>query len=222
VTDAAPDRSVPERLLPGVAPGVGAALLAVLREAAALGFLGPGPVEPHVTHALRFDGVLRPTAALLDLGSGGGVPGLILASVRPTVEVVLLDARTQRTDFLARAIGRLGWSERVTVLAGRAEALGRSPAWRGRFGAVVARSFGSPAETAECGAPFLAAGGQLVVSEPPDPAADRWPVDGLGLVGLRADEIGAGGLASFTQVEPCPDRFPRRRRRPSLFELGST
>jgi len=83
---------------------------------------------------------------------------------------------------------------------------------------VVARSFGSPSVTAECAAPLLAVGGQLLVSEPPSPSADRWPAAGLALVGLRLDET-VSGLASCTQVEPCPERFPRRRLRPPLFEL---
>jgi 16S rRNA (guanine527-N7)-methyltransferase len=213
--------------VPGAAPpppelpaAIAAPLLDVLGEAAALGFLGPGPVGPHVVHAARFDAVLRPTSSVLDLGSGGGIPGLVLAALRPDASVVLLDARTNRTDFLVRAVGRLGWEERVSVVAGRAEELGRSPAWRGRVAAVVARSFASPATTAECAAPFLAVGGQLVVSEPPEPPDDRWPEPGLGLVGLRPDGSGAG-MASFTQVVPCPARFPRRRQRPPLFALVS-
>jgi len=215
---AAPDPTV----LPGVDRARAAALLDVFAEAAALGFLGPGPVEPHVAHAARFDAVVRETGPVLDLGSGAGVPGLVLAALRPDVPVVLLDARTNRTDFLQRAVGRLGWGDRVTVLAGRAEAFGRSAAWRGRVGAVVARAFGSPAETAECAAPFLAVGGQLVVSEPPAPAADRWPAAGLALIGLVPDPEDGPGLASFTQVEACPARFPRQRRRPPLFDLRST
>jgi hypothetical protein len=215
---AAPDPT----LLPGVDRARAAALLDVLGEAAALGFLGPGRVEPHVAHAARFDPILRSTSSLLDLGSGGGVPGLVLAALRPDTAVVLLDARSNRTDFLHRAVGRLGWGDRVTVLAGRAEVNGRYPMWRGRIGAVVARSFGSPAETAECAAPFLEVGGQLVVSEPPPPADDRWPAPGLALVGLAPDPEDVPGFASFTQVEVCPARFPRQRRRPALFDLRST
>jgi len=194
------------------------ALAAVLREAAALGYLGPGPVEPHLAHAARFAAALRPTAQVLDLGTGGGVPGLVLADLDPDLAVVLVDARTNRTDFLRRAVGRLGWDERVTVVAARAEELGRS-AWRSQVPAVVARSFGSPAATAECAAPLLAVGGQLVVSEPPEPSPNRWPAAGLALVGLQVDAVQPSGLASFTQVEAAPERFPRRRAQPLLFEL---
>src|SRR5204862_3634643 len=131
--------------LPPSLPGdVAGPLLDVLAEAARLGFLGRGPVEPHVAHAARFATVLRPASTVLDLGSGAGVPGLVLAALRPETQVVLLDARRQRTDFLERAVGRLGWGDRVTVVAGRAEDIGRSPVWRGRMPAVTARAFGSP------------------------------------------------------------------------------
>jgi len=199
--------------------GVAAALVEVLTEAATLGFLGPGPVESHVVHAAGFEAALRPTTDVLDLGSGGGVPGLVLAALRPELAVVLLDARTNRTDFLTRAVGRLGWAGRVTVVAGQAETLGRSPQWRGRCSAVVARSFGSPSVTVEDASPFLVTGGQLLVSEPPAPAGDRWPAAGLALVGLEADAP-VPGLASFTQIDPCPERYPRRRQQPPLFEIA--
>jgi rRNA small subunit methyltransferase G len=208
--------------VPPLPPAVAGALVEVLEEAAGLGFLGPGPVAAHIAHAARFEAALRPTTDVLDLGSGGGVPGLVLAGRRPELAVVLLDARTNRTDFLVRVVARLGWAGRVSVVAGQAESLGRSPQWRGRCSAVVARSFGSPSVTAEDAAPFLAVGGQLLVSQPPAPAPGRWPAAGLALVGLEADEPLAG-LASFTQTRPCPERFPRRRQHPPLFGLaGST
>jgi 16S rRNA (guanine527-N7)-methyltransferase len=211
--------AVPPRL-PDLPADVAGPLVEVLREAAALGFLGPGPVERHVTHAQRFAAALRPTDRVIDLGTGGGVPGLVLAAVLPATRVVLVDVRTNRTDFLQRVVGRLGWGDRVTVEAARAEDVGRSAAWRGQAGAVVARSFGSPSVTAECAAPLLAVGGQLVVSEPPGDGGHRWPAAGLALVGLSLDGSPIGGMASCTQVTPCPSRFPRQRQRPPLFELA--
>jgi 16S rRNA (guanine527-N7)-methyltransferase len=195
------------------------ALVEALRQAAALGYLGPGPVAPHIVHARRFLEVLRPAGRLVDLGSGGGVPGLVLAAALADTDVVLLDAGVSRTDFLRRVVARLGWAERVTVVTGRAEEVGRDPAWRGSADAVVARSFGDPAVTAEGAAPLLRVGGQLVVSEPPVPVPDRWPAEGLEVLGLVTDEDTAPGFVSFTQVRACPDRFPRRRMRPPLFHV---
>ncbi len=213
----------PDAARPELSSAISGTLVAVLEEAAALGFLGSGPIETHLRHAQRFVPPLRPTDRVLDLGTGGGVPGLIVAALLPAVAVVLVDARTNRTDFLARAVGRLGWADRVTVVAARAEELGRDVGWRGQMPAVVARSFGRPSVTAECAAPLLAVGGQLLVSEPPESPAGRWPAAGLALVGLQADHTKDAGVASFTQIEACPARFPRRRLRPELFEVrGST
>ena len=98
-----------------------------------------------------------------------------------------------------------------------AELFGRDPAHRGAFDAVVARAFGPPAMVAECAGPLLRLGGQLLVSEPPDDRSSRWSEEGLAGLGLRQDAEPLPHLASFTLVEPCPDRFPRRRLRPPLF-----
>lgn len=194
-----------------------APLVAVLGEARDLGFLGPGPIEFHVEHAHAYLAALEGVAgAALDLGAGGGVPGLVLAGERPDLAWTFLDAMTKRTAFLERAVATLGLS--VTVLTGRAEELGREH--RQRYGAVVARSFGAPAVTAECASPFLAVGGRLVVSEPPD-GGDRWPAAGLAELGMgpAAALTGPPALAVVRQEVSCPDRYPRRTGVPSKRPL---
>ena len=116
----------------------------------------------------RFGDAVPPPGLALDLGSGGGVPGLALARWWPASRWVLLDARERRAVFLA-GCGRVSWRS-VTgcrSLHAAAEDAGRDDRHRGRFDLVVARSFGPPAVVAECGAPFLREGGRLVVSEPP-------------------------------------------------------
>ena len=107
------------------------------------------------------------------------------------------------------------------VVEGRAEVVGRSTL-RGSAGAVVARSFGVPAATAECGSPLLAVGGLLVVSEPPPPPqTGRWPAAGLGLLGLEATaRVGDGpSVQVLAQRTPCPDAYPRRDGVPSKQPL---
>jgi len=149
------------------------------------------------------------------------VPGLVLADALPTSTWLLLDGSARRSDFLQTAVADLDMSDRVSVLAARAEDAGRNPALRMAFGAVVARGFGPPPSVAEAAAPFLAVGGVLVVSEPPqEPDADRWPDSGLAEVGL-ADGVHLDVGSRFfvaRQREPCPSRYPRRwpqqRRRP--------
>jgi 16S rRNA (guanine527-N7)-methyltransferase len=214
-------------------PAESAAVETVLERSRSLGFLGPGSVRVQVEHALGFaagpvgTGGASPRR-VLDLGSGGGAPGLVLAQVWPRAELVLLDAAVRRTAFLESAVGDLGLATRVRVLRSRAEEAGRDQTLRGYFDVVVARGFGPPAVTAECGAPFLQVGGRLLVSDPPaegdgvparDPggdgpraARDRWPAAGLDLMGLAVEAAWAApfNYRSLVLVRSCPERFPRR------------
>jgi 16S rRNA (guanine527-N7)-methyltransferase len=166
--------------------------------------LGPGPIERHLIHAEGFVALARrqePTPSghphLLDLGSGGGLPGLVVADEWPEVTLVLLDAMRRRTDFLQRMVETCGFEERVSVVQGRAELYGRDPAYRGAFDGVVVRSFGPPAVVAECAAPFLRTGGWLIVSEP--------PVAGARDGGDAAQNEGAGGTKGSEGDAAGPD-----------------
>jgi len=195
-------------------PGGAGDLARILERARSLGFLGPGPVTSHLDQAAAFvDAVGEPPAGLVDLGSGGGVPGLILALRWPETSVALLEVRARRVDFLVEAVAALGIAGRVGVVAGRAEEVARLPAHRHRYDVVTARSFGPPAVTAECGAPLLAPGGVLLVAEPPGGAGDRWPADGLAQLGL-VDEglvaVPAGTVRRLRSARACGERYPRR------------
>lgn len=196
--------------------GPDAPLHDVLRAARTLGFLGPGPIEPHIAHGRRFAVAAGMTGAapgaFLDLGAGGGVPGLILALEWPGSRGVLLDAAVRRTEFLRDACGTLGIEDRVRVVTARAEDAARDPDLRGAFELVVARSFAPPPVTAECAVGFLTVGGRLVVSEPPEDSDVRWPPDGVGRLGLRLARPGNATerFATLTLTEPCEERWPRR------------
>jgi len=199
----------------GVVPAMNG-LDVVLERSRELGFLGPGPVAGHVAHARGFaGGVDAPPERLLDLGSGGGVPGLVLASLWPGADVTLLDSGERRCAFLTDAVHELGWSARARVVRARAEEAGRVTALRGTFDLVVARGFGPPAATAECGAPFLRVGGRLVVSEPPagtGPESQRWPESGIAALGLAPlrEWREPFHFQAFVLERPCPERYPRR------------
>jgi 16S rRNA (guanine527-N7)-methyltransferase len=201
-------------------------LVEALLQAQLWGFLGAGSLEVHVAHAHGFadaaesvgEEVQDPGAGpWLDLGSGGGIPGLVLAHRWPRREAVLLDSNQRRAQFLAGAVRDQGWGNRVRVVHDRAEVAGRREGLRGAFSLVVARSFGPPPVTAECSAPFLQRGGILVVSEPPGSASvglddARWPVEGLAKVGLEGCLIWREefGYRVLRQNEECPEDFPRR------------
>ncbi len=192
-----------------------ASLQAVLEEARDLGFLGPGPVEGHIEHA---EGFLQAVGGqlpgrVIDLGSGAGLPGLVLALAWPDVPIVLMDSSERRTLFLARAAKDLGVSSHVVVARARAEDAGRDPAWRAQADLVVARSFGPPAVTAECAAPLLEVGGRLIVSEPPEDGGSRWPAEGLESLGLHPAARFEQAFCRFQilrQEALCPEAFPRR------------
>jgi 16S rRNA (guanine527-N7)-methyltransferase len=147
---------------------------------------------------------------VLDLGSGGGLPGLVLATYRPELELTLLEARQRACRFLREAVTALGLAG-VAVVEARAEDAARRPDLRESFDAVVARSFGPPAVTAECAVGFLRPGGRLVVSEPPD-RVDRWSVTDLEELGFAPPVAGGGPQASFVVLEKTRshDRWPRR------------
>lgn len=201
-----------------------AALVEVLEEAQVEGLVGPGPVERHVEHALAFGEALgHPVGGrALDLGSGAGLPGLVLAIAEPGSEWVLLDGRERSADFLRRTVDRLGVGERVGVLGERAEEAARLEL-RCRVGVVVARGVGPPAVTAEYAAGFLSVGGTLVVSEPPDASEGRWPPEGLDLLGMGAAQIvrtsGGAHFARIRQLRPVSERFPRRTGQPAKRPL---
>ncbi|MDQ6909923.1 MAG: class I SAM-dependent methyltransferase [Actinomycetota bacterium] len=178
--------------------------------------MGPGPVQAHLDHAGGFAEAIgeAPAGLLLDLGSGAGLPGLALAVAWPATEWLVVDVNRRSADFLREASAELGLVGRVTVVQARAEEFGRDSKFRESVQTVVARSFGPPAATAECAAGFLAVGGRLVVSDPPEQDSRRWLDSGLMTLGQRVvRQVESNSGHHFTvieQIEPANDRFPRR------------
>lgn len=217
-------RNRPARELCGSVDLVGdGRLVEVLEQGRAFGYLGPGPVIDNARHALAFG--LVPTQVpkrAVDLGSGGGIPGLVLARhVWPRCRWHLLEASGRRCDFLRGAVRALDLGERVSVEQGRAEELSRHPGLRHAADLVVARSFACPAVTAECAAPLVACGGMVVVSEPPASHEERWPQQGLDLLGLVVERRlrAPVGLVALRAVVRCPPRYSRRTGVPAKSPL---
>ena len=182
-----------------------------LAEARALGFLGPGPLDAHVASARWFLRTLQAAGAAgpaIDLGSGGGVPGLLLAAWLPEWRWTLLDVNRRRVNFLSRAIAALGLVGRTEARLARAEDLAQGVN-RESFGTVTARSFASPAITAEVAAGLLRSGGVAVVAEPPGHAGSRWPEQALSQLGLAAGGPPDRHVMILTKVEATPSWAPR-------------
>lgn len=140
-----------------------------------VGTLGDRPIPEVIDHARQFvDALVDVHGPVIDIGTGAGVPGLVIADERPDLEVVLADRRATRMDALRLGVSGLGWGDRVTVLTADIADLGRDPQHQGRYHAVVCRGFGPPETTAALSRPLLKNGGLLVVSEPPSPDPSRW------------------------------------------------
>lgn len=188
-------------------------LVQVLTSGQRIGING-GDIVEQIDHARWFAEHWpgeAPPGTLVDLGSGGGLPGLVLAGLWPTTHVVLSETRGKRADFLARSSRALGWASRVRVVGGDVQAYARSEA-REMVEMVSARAFGPPATVAECAAPLLRIGGHLVVSEPPM-SLDRWPSESLAQLGLRmVAKHQNPNFVVFIKAESTPDEFPRRRK----------
>lgn len=207
----------------------GTTLLTILERGASRGFLGPRSLDDQVEHARGFAAAAprppNPDDLVGDLGSGGGVPALVLAvEVWPESRWVLVEGMAKRCELLRWAVDELGVGDRVEVVHGRAEHVGRpGQPLRAACTLVTSRSFGPPRVTAEAAAPLLRPGGTLVVSEPPESDGRRWPEAGLAPLGLRPAGVVRTERAGFmvlTQEGPCPPEFPRswkRQARQPLF-----
>ncbi len=210
-----------------VPPEARARLSSVLQHARRLGFLGPGSIEAQIQRSLDLLPVVTASAAplahssipssasgrvrALDLGSGGGLPGLVLSSALPEWEWTLLDGSTKRAEALNLATASLGLSPRVAVVCQRAEEAARGPL-RAAYDLVVARGFAAAAPTSECAAPFLRVGGALIVTEPPGGAPERWPANRLMELGLVPSQSITSPVSAqvLRQTCLCPSHYPRR------------
>jgi 16S rRNA (guanine527-N7)-methyltransferase len=172
------------------------------------------PVEARRVH---LDAVL-PAVGLLegdpvvDVGSGGGSPGLPLAAARPDLRFDLLEATRKKCEFLERWAAEFA---NVTVVCARAE----EHAWdagRDTYGTAVARALAAPAVAAEWCLPLVRAGGRAILFVGPS-AEETAVARAAGLLGATLEESPPGFLV-LRKTAPTPERFPRRpgvaRKRP--------
>jgi 16S rRNA (guanine527-N7)-methyltransferase len=187
-----------------------------LEQSRARGYLGPNAIEPHITHAEGFALCWEelhpaPPDSFLDLGSGGGLPGLVLLN-RWRTRGVFTDSMVKRANFLMEALDWDGAPPNGEVIIGRIEEIARFAELQESFDLVTARSFGRPSVSAECGARFLKIGGVMIVSEPPDDSvSDRWNGPGLALLGFEDRGRVRHGAAYqvLLKVKSTPQAYPR-------------
>lgn len=156
------------------------------------GAIGESSLAAAVAHADHFTALIPAAAGhLADLGSGGGLPGLVIAYRLAELQVVLIERRESRADLLRRAASALELTARVEVLTADTRAVA---AVRGKaFDVVTSRSFAAPTVTATHAAALLRCpGGVVLISEPPSWTPDRWPAATLAALRLHDDGIHDG------------------------------
>jgi 16S rRNA (guanine527-N7)-methyltransferase len=150
----------------------------------------------------RFEG------PIVDVGSGGGAPGIPLAAALPDREVTLLEAERRKADFLRRWQSDLS---NVKVIWGRAEEQETD-----RFGVAVAKALAPPAVAAEWCLPLVRPGGAVVLWVGSSAEAGRVAEVAAKLAGAPPEDH--NGLLVIRKLGPTPPGFPRRpgmaRKRP--------
>jgi 16S rRNA (guanine527-N7)-methyltransferase len=157
---------------------------------------------------------VKEATRIVDLGSGAGLPGLVLAIARPEAQVVLVESVGKKCAWLERTVEVLGL-ENVRVACARAEELEEEP-----FDVVTARALAALPVLCEYAAPLLREGGAMVAWKGAVDA--REDADGLHaaqVLGLEREEVRAvepypgsqrRTLHVFRKVQPTPEMYPRR------------
>jgi 16S rRNA (guanine527-N7)-methyltransferase len=156
---------------------------------------------------------------VLDLGAGGGFPGIPLAIMSPDAELVLMDStgkKMQAVEDLAKEIGL----SNLSTLTGRFEDLGHDLKYRETFGLVTARAVASLPTLLEYAAPFVCVHGLFVAYKSADyqeefaASLNAQKVLGLEFEGPidyeLSDDMGSRSLLVFRKTEPIDDAYPRK------------
>jgi 16S rRNA (guanine527-N7)-methyltransferase len=153
---------------------------------------------------------------VVDVGSGGGLPGLPLKIVRPDLELTLIEADQGKAAFLVHACAQLG-IEGVEVVARRAEDAGHDPRLRESFDVAVARALAPLPVLAELCLGLVRVGGRLLAqkteAEETQSAERAIEIMGGSLIAVHASPSGTrrtGTVVVVEKVRPTPDAYPRR------------
>ena len=164
---------------------------------------------------------VRAGGRLVDIGSGAGLPAVVLAIALPTWQVASIEATGKKGRFQEEAVRAIGLGN-VTIVHGRAEELGRQAAYREGFDVAVARAVAELRVLVEIAMPLLRVGGRLVAFKGPDPAQEiaeaAGTLEGLGARLVRTVPYRLAGLAPqppefhlviVEKTAPTDDTYPR-------------
>ncbi|MBL4808741.1 MAG: 16S rRNA (guanine(527)-N(7))-methyltransferase RsmG [Phycisphaerales bacterium] len=172
---------------------------------------------------------------VIDVGSGGGLPGIPLAIAMPEIDFVLLDATKRKTDFIENCVAWLGLTN-VTVINGRAEGVGQDKGrkllqgytggHREKYDGAMARAVGKVAMIAELTVPLVKVGGLVFLTK--GEKADEEVTDAKkALHMLHTHHVGTietptGRVVVLEKRRGTPKMYPRRDGEPKRVPLGIT
>lgn len=166
---------------------------------------------------------------LIDIGSGAGFPGLPLKLLYPGLQLTLVESVAKKTRFLEELVATLGL-ESVTILAERAETLGRQPAHREQYDWATARAVAAMPVLAEYLLPLVRVGGRMLAqkgaaaAEEAAAAAPSFSILGGGRPELHEVQLPGGEITHYLVVVEkigfTPQRYPRRPGMPAKRPLG--
>ena len=167
----------------------------------------------------------------IDVGTGGGFPGLAIAIALPKARVTLLDSVGRKTAAVEAMANTLGLADRVRVRTERIETTGRDGAFRGSFDRAVARAVAAAPVVAEYLVPLLNTDGQALLYRGQWNDTDALPFNkALRLLQARLVEVqhrqlpndrGTRHLLRVQPNGPCPRSYPRAVGTPSREPLGT-
>ena len=158
-------------------------------------------------------------AAIVDVGSGAGIPGAVMAILRPDLQVTLLEADARKAAFLDHVTGLLGLP-RVTVSNTRAESAGHDPRLREAFDLAVSRAAAEPPALCELALPLVRVGGRLIALVSDAAAAAPSCAASSAAMGGAIPGMAGRHLLVVQKIASTDQRYPRRagvpRRHPLL------
>lgn len=173
-------------------------------------------------------GVIDDDAAVIDVGTGAGFPGIPMKIVKPSLKLTLLDSLNKRINFLSEVVRELGMKD-VLCVHSRAEEAAKDKKFRENFDVCVSRAVANLSTLSELCLPFVKVGGYFVAMK--GPKADEEIAaakNAVKLLGGKIERVVSYDMEGFEydhnmvvikKISPTAARFPRKAPKPSKEPL---